>query len=140
MTTWKDGNVMGQGNSKGAPANGVNAPRDAWREEMQANFKNFVDVDAVCPFYIGVDASGRLLRCEALFEHSTITTTFRSPKWCLEYVREYCQSFNCEKCRLYRALDQKYDVVGNLLPARRRGRGSFQRAKRRPIGDFTESS
>ena len=37
---------------------------------MQKNFKNFSDVRAICPFYLGLDAEGHVLRCESLIEHS----------------------------------------------------------------------
>ena len=29
---------------------------------MQKNFKNFSDVRAICPFYLGLDAEGHVLR------------------------------------------------------------------------------
>ena len=75
---------------------------------MSGTFKNFADVDAICPFYVGLDSTGRTLRCEPLIEHSMQISTFRSARRCADHMRRYCHSFNCEKCRLYRALDAKY--------------------------------
>lgn len=75
---------------------------------MQKNFKNFSDVRAICPFYLGLDAEGHVLRCESLIEHSALTVTFQSKVRCANYMRQYCHSFTYEKCPLYQALETKY--------------------------------
>ena len=49
---------------------------------MQKNFKNFSDVRAICPFYLGLDAEGHVLRCESLIRHSALTVTFQSKVRC----------------------------------------------------------
>ena len=56
---------------------------------MQKNFKNFSDVRAICPFYLGLDAEGHVLRCESLIEHSALTVTFQSKVRCANYMRQY---------------------------------------------------
>ena len=75
---------------------------------MQKSFKNFSDVRAICPFYLGLDAGGHVLRCESLIAHSALTVTFRSKVRCADYMRHHCHSFACERCPIYHALEAKY--------------------------------
>ncbi len=63
-------------------------------------------VNVQCPFYLFND--GRNVRCEGLWQYSSITTSFTSLRRRMEHMQRLCMG-PYTQCALYRQLEKKYE-------------------------------
>ena len=75
---------------------------------MARSYRSYEDADVVCPFYHGISGDGKILSCEGLFADSHTCTCFGSIRMRKKHMNQYCNGFQCERCALYRVLNQKY--------------------------------
>lgn len=59
---------------------------------------------AICPFWKETVRERREVRCEGILEDTDIRTTFNTPKNLERHMAKYCMRFECETCKIYRAI------------------------------------
>lgn len=64
------------------------------------------DVNAICPFFLSGDK--KRITCEGLIDRSRCINRFDYSKDREQYRSKYCDK-HYEQCRIYRALNQKYE-------------------------------
>lgn len=64
------------------------------------------DVNAICPFFLAGDK--QRITCEGLIDRSRCINRFDYSKDREHYRSKYCDG-HYEQCRIYRALNQKYE-------------------------------
>lgn len=64
------------------------------------------DVNAICPFFLAGDK--QRITCEGLIDGSRCINRFDYSKDREHYRSKYCDG-HYEQCRIYRALNQKYE-------------------------------
>lgn len=66
----------------------------------------YQDVNAICPFFLSGDK--QRITCEGLIDRSRCINRFDYGKDREQYRSKYCDK-RYEQCRIYRALNQKYE-------------------------------
>lgn len=59
---------------------------------------------AVCPFWKETVRERREVRCEGIFEDTDTRTSFNTLKNLERHMAKYCLRFECEHCKIYRAI------------------------------------
>ena len=70
---------------------------------------NVANPDVFCPFYKGTESNRQVLRCEGPYDNTAIRLGFAGKKKCLQHMERYCYTKECEKCRVYRCIMEKYE-------------------------------
>lgn len=67
---------------------------------------NWTEADIRCPFFM--EARGRLIRCEGVYEGTINTVTFRASGEREDKMEQTCLGNYC-KCGIYREVEAKYE-------------------------------
>ena len=77
-----------------------------WQTERRIRVSTYDDVNAICPFFLSGDK--QRITCEGLIDRSRCINRFDYSKDREQYRSKYCDK-HYEQCRIYRALNQKYE-------------------------------
>lgn len=75
---------------------------------MAKKVDNQASADAYCPFYKGTEHQ-QVIRCEGPVENTALRFGFAGKRKCIQYLERYCNTKECEKCRIYQCVMMKYE-------------------------------
>lgn len=75
---------------------------------MAKKLDNLASVDVYCPFFKGTEHQ-QVIRCEGPVDKTALRFGFAGKKKCLQYMETYCNTKECEKCRIYQCVMMKYE-------------------------------
>lgn len=75
---------------------------------MAKQLDNMASADVYCPFYKGTEHQ-QVIRCEGPVEKTALRFGFAGKKKCQQYMEQYCNTKECEQCRIYKCVMMKYE-------------------------------
>ena len=75
---------------------------------MATKLDNISSADVFCPFYRGTEHQ-QVIRCEGPVEKTALRFGFAGKRRCQQYMELYCNTRDCEKCRIYQCVMMKYE-------------------------------
>ena len=69
--------------------------------------EDFSDVDTVCPYYNGIRADMRQMKCDEIFDSCRIVLEFRTKKALYQHKKLFCNDMKryC-KCEMYMLIEE----------------------------------
>ena len=73
-----------------------------------SEWDNLYDRDVFCPFYKGTERD-RTIKCEGPYDRTVVRMTLNGKRRFDAHRHAYCNSRECEKCRIYQCVMKKYE-------------------------------